>query len=44
MKHFILDGIEGTIDCDGWIMWATVGCWLNALSDCGLQRAALSAH
>jgi hypothetical protein len=43
MKFFILDGIEGMIDNEGWIRWYTINCWLKDLSDCPLKRAALSA-
>ncbi|QGH72211.1 MAG: hypothetical protein [Caudovirales sp. ctOwN3] len=29
---FILDGIKGTVDKDGWIKWSTINCHVNAIS------------
>ena len=36
MATFMLDGVKGTVDKDGWIRWATINCHVNALDSSSL--------
>lgn len=36
MVTFMLDGVKGTVDKDGWIRWSTITCHVNALDSSSL--------
>lgn len=44
MVTFMLDGVKGTVDQDGWIKWSTINCHINALdSSSMLSKKAFEA-
>ena len=41
---FLLDGIKGAIDSDGFITWASIHCHINSLKpESELSKAAINA-
>jgi len=43
MNYFTLDGIEGFVNSMGWIEWHTIGCHIESIRGCRLERAAQQA-
>lgn len=40
MNYFVLDGIQGFVNSMGWIEWHTIGCHIDSIRGCKLERAA----
>jgi len=43
MNYFVLDGIEGFVNSMGFVQWHTIGCHIDSIRGCRLERAAQQA-